>query len=156
VRRDIEGLLAGRPSDLAREASRAQTPPVPAEVEWVSGRDFRLVHFAGYVMVVVLAEAGVDMHLAGRIARERYGAQISMTGREGEGLFLVTGDDQSNRRALDYSGLAQHLGDKLAWTSALGSQDHVARFLIEGLDENPERLQEVISEIAMGRSVLER
>ena len=156
VRRDIDGLLAGRPSDLAKEASRAEPPPIPPEVEWVSNRDFRLVHFAGYVMVVILAEEGIDLHLAGRIARERYGAQISMVGREGEGLFLVTGDDQSNRRALDYSGLAQHLGDKLAWTSALDSQDHVARFLIEGLKENPDRLQEVISEIAMGRSVLER
>ena len=156
VRREIEGLLAGRPSDLAREASRADTPPIPAEVEWASGRDFRLVHFAGYVMVVVVAEGDIDPHLAGRIARERYGAQLSLTRREGEGLFLLTGDDQSNRRSLDYSGLAQHLADKLSWVQALESQDHVARFLIEGVEDEPDRLQEVISEIAMGRSVLER
>ena len=156
VRRDIEGLLAGRPSDLAREAGRVDAPPVPNEVQWVSSRDFRLVHFAGYVMVVVAAEAGIDPHLAGRIARERYAAQLSITRHEGGSLFLVTGDDHTAKRALDYAGLAQHLAEKLAWVTTLDSQDHVARFVIDGLEEHPERLEEVITEIAMGRSTLER
>ena len=156
VRRDIEGLLAGRPSDLAREAGRVDAPPIPDEVQWVSTRDFRLVHFAGYVMVVVEAEVGIDPHLAGRIARERYDAQLSITRHEGGSLFLVTGDDHTAKRALDYAGLAQHLAEKLAWVNTLESQDHVARFVIDGLEENPERLEEVITEIAMGRSTLER
>ena len=131
-------------------------PPIPDEVQWVSSRDFRLVHFAGYVMVVVGTEAGIDPHRAGRVARERYDAQLSMTHQEGGNLFLVTGDDHTTKRSLDYAGLAQHLSEKLAWVQTLDSQDHVARFVIEDLEPNPERLEEVITEIAMGRSTLER
>ena len=156
VRKDIEGLLAGRPSDLAREAGRQDAPPIPSEVEWVSGRDFRLIHFAGYIMVLIEAAPEMDIHLTSRVARERYGAQISMTSRAGENVFHVTGDDSTSRRSLDYAALAQHLAEKLEWVTALDAQDHVARFSVQGLSEHPERLQEVVGEIAMGRSILER
>ena len=100
-------------------------------------------------------EASVS-DVAGRVARERYDAQLSMTYQEGGSLFLVTGDDHTTKRSLDYAGLAQHLAEKLAWVQTLESQDHVARFVIEDLEPNPERLEEVITEIAMGRSTLER
>jgi hypothetical protein len=83
-RADIDPLLVGRPSDLAREASEAVPPPLPAEVEFVSGRDFRLVHFGGYRMVVVPTPREFDVHLAARIARERYGSQLSLAYTEGE------------------------------------------------------------------------
>ena len=53
-------------------------PPIPPEVTWVSHRDFRLVHFAGYAMVVLEVDDGLDVHLAARIARERYAAPFSL------------------------------------------------------------------------------
>jgi len=49
----IDALLAGRPSDLAKEAAEVETPPIPPEVSYASERDFRVVHFAGYALVVV-------------------------------------------------------------------------------------------------------
>ena len=47
-RADLEPLLTGRPSDLAKEASRVPAPPVPDEVSRVSRGDYRIVYFAGY------------------------------------------------------------------------------------------------------------
>ena len=57
-RADVDPLLIGRPSDLAREAASAAAPPEPEEVGFVSQRDFRLVHFGGYTLVVLPGAAG--------------------------------------------------------------------------------------------------
>ncbi len=156
VRHDVADLLTGRPSDLAKEASRAETPPIPEEVAYVSGRDFRLVHFVGYAMVVADAPEGHDLHLVGRIARERYASQLSLTYYAKGDLFLFAGEELTGRRVLDFTGLVDHLANKLDWVTALPNGDHVARFRIEGFAAHPTRLDEVIGEIAMGRSILER
>jgi len=156
ARGDVSPLLTGRPSDLAKEAARAETPPVPEEVTYVSSRDFRLVHFVGYALVVVDVEPGYDVHLVGRIARERYAAQLSLV-RPADGEFFVfAGEELAGRRVLDFAALVDHLANKLDWVTALPNDDHVARFRIVGLAAHPERLDEVIGEIAMGRSILER
>ena len=107
VRREIDALMAGRPSDLAREARDIETPPIPAEVKWVSERDFRLVHFSGHEMVVLEADPEIDIPLAARIARERYGAHISLAHRVGEESFAITGDEVPGRRSLDFNRLVQ-------------------------------------------------
>jgi hypothetical protein len=39
--------------------------------------------------------------------------------------------------------------------TVLADEDHVSRFRLNGVAEHPERLEEVVSEIAMGRSTLE-
>jgi hypothetical protein len=156
VRSEINPLLTGRPSDLAKEAARADTPPIPVEVDYISRRDFRLVHFAGYAMALVDVEGDHDLHLAGRIARERFSCPLSLAYRQGSNLFLFGGEELSGRRTLDFGALSEHLADKLEWVESLSDNDHVARFRIEGLDRHPERLEEVIGEIAMGRSILER
>ena len=49
----LEGLLVGRPSELARHAASLPPPPPPAELAFAASRDFRLVHFGGYTLVVV-------------------------------------------------------------------------------------------------------
>ncbi|MDG2335834.1 MAG: hypothetical protein P8Q97_16595 [Myxococcota bacterium] len=156
IRSEIEPLLAGRPSDLAKEAAKAEVPAVPDEVDYVATRDFRLVHFAGYSMVVVQVGAGFDIQLTARVARERYGAQLSLGYHEGGDLFILSGEESGGRRTLDFGALAEHLSDKLDWVEALPDDDHVARFLVGGLEVHAERLNEVVGEIAMGRSILER
>ncbi len=157
VRKEIEPLLAGRPSDLAKDAARAEDVlDVPAEVAYVAGRDFKLIHFAGYSMVVVNASEELDLHLAARIARERYGAQLSLAYVEGTDLFIFSGEESGGRRSLDFGALAEHLSEKLDWVRALPDDDHVARFLVGGLDSHAERIDEIVGEIAMGRSILER
>jgi hypothetical protein len=156
IRGDIAPLLAGRPSDLAKEAAILAIPPTPPEVEWVASRDFRLVHFGAHVMVVLEVDPGVDPTLCARIARERYAATLSLTRRVGEDSFTFAGDEVTGRRALDYQAVAHHLVDKLEWVEARPEGDHVARFRIRDLGRHPERLEEVVAEIAMGRSQLER
>jgi hypothetical protein len=154
-RADIGPLLVGRPSDLAREASEAVPPPLPPEVEFVSGRDFRLVHFGGYRMVVVPTPREFDVHLAARIARERYGSQLSLAYTEGEEVLLLGGDESSSQRNLDLMSMATHLATKHDWIEAPQSDDYVARVRVRELAAHPDRLDDVIGEIAMGRSILE-
>jgi len=152
----LEPLLAGRPSDLAKEAESAELPPPPPEVEFVSNQDFRLVHFAGHRMVVLNVPMELDLNLSARIARERYMATLSLAVQaEGE-MIIVSGEEGVARRTLDFNGLVSHLADKLEWVKSLPDHDHVTRFLIKGRVANPERLDEVIGEIVMGRSLLER
>jgi hypothetical protein len=151
----LEPLLVGRPSDLARQAASGAPPPLPAEVGHVASRDFRIVHFGGYGLVVVPVPPGLDVHLTARIARERYAARLSLAYAEGQEVALLGSDDGSGRRALDLVAMVEHLAAKLAWVDALSDADHVARFRIRELALHPERIDEVVGEIAMSRSVLE-
>ena len=150
----LDALLAGRPSDLAREASRAPAPPLPAEAEFVASRDFRLVHFGGYAMVVSDVPAGLDAPLSARILRERFGAALSLVRSEGSAT-CVLGASEVSGRALDVGSMVEHLAEKLDWVEALSDADHVARFRIRDLARRPERLDEAVAEIGMSRSVLE-
>lgn len=154
-RAELEALIAGRPSDLAREASRAVAPPLPAEAEWVAARDFRLVHFGGHVLVRVPVPPSLDLHLAARIARERYGAALSVAWTEGGERFALASDEAAGRRAFDLGAMVEHLDEKFAWVTPLADADHVARLRLSGAAAHPERIDEVVAEIAMGRSILE-
>ena len=106
-------------------------------------------------LVVVPTPADLDMHLAARIARERYGAQVSVALAEGRELVVLGGDEGRGRRGLDLGSMVDHLASKHQWIEAVSGEDHVARMRVRGLAEHPERLEEVISEVAMGRSILE-
>ncbi len=154
-RADLEPLLVGRPSDLAREAAAAPPPPAPAELAYLARRDFRLVHFGGHALVVVLVPPELDLHLCGRIARERYAASLSLCHRADDELVVLGGDESRSRRGLDLARMVQHLAAKHVWIEELPSTDHVARLRVRDLPSRPERLDEVIAEIAMGRSILE-
>jgi len=154
-RRDIDPLLAGRPSDLAKDAARAPVPPIPEEVTWTSRQDFRLVHFAGFSMVVLEVDAPCDIHLAARVARERYDAPLSLARQGQDELFVLAGDDTSSRGGLDLGAMCEHLAAKLGYVSLLADEDHVPRFRIGGVNEHPERLDEIVSEIAMARSTFD-
>jgi hypothetical protein len=158
IRGDVADLLAGRPSDLAKEAALVELPPVPAEVTWVSENDFRLVHFGGQIMVIVDVEndRDLDIQLCARVARERYSATLSLAHRVGEEIFVFAGDEATGKRSLDYLAVTEHLVNKLEWAEARSDGDHVARLRIRELERYPERQEEVIGEIAMGRSLLER
>lgn len=156
IRADIAALLVGRPSDLAKEAALIALPPAPSEVAWVAANDFRLVHFGAHVMVVLEVDPAMDTQLCARIARERYEATLSLAHRVGEQTFMFAGDEISGRRTLDYMAVAEHLVNKLEWVEGRPDADHVARFHVRDLDRHPGRLDEVIGEIAMGRSLLER
>jgi len=154
-RNELQPLLTGRPSDLAAEAGRAEPPPLPPEVEYVAGHDFRIVHFGGYAMVLVEVPPELDLSLAGRIARERFGTQLSLAWHTAQGVCILGAHDAATARPLAAGAVAQHLGEKLSWVDTLPGADHVARFRIRGLDAAPERLEAVVSEIGMGRSILE-
>ncbi len=151
----LEPLLVGRPSDLAKEASRIEPPPLPAEFAYARERDFRLVHFAGLALVVAEVPETLDLHLTLRIVRERYAAPLSLGRSEGSDLVVLGADDISGRRAMDVTGMVHHLAAKFAWVRPLPDADHVARFRVQGLADRSERFEEVLSEIGMGRSILE-
>jgi len=154
-RADIEPLLAGRPSDLAKEAASAPVPPLPEEVEFVSRRDFRLVHFGDFGIVIGAVPEGLDLHLAARIMRERHEVPISLVYGEGGDLLVLGSDDAPGRRTIDVGAMADHLSQKFAWIDSQSDIDHVARFRLRDLAANPDRLDEVVREIGLGRAILE-
>ena len=154
-RADLEPLLVGRPSDLAREAARVPSPPLPEEADFVSGRDFRLVHFGDSGIVIGALPAELDLHLAARIMLERYGVLISLVHAEGGELMVLGTDDVAGRRAIDVGAMADHLSQKFDWIDAHSDADHVARFGVRDLAANPDRLEEVVREIGLGRAILE-
>ncbi len=153
-RAEVDAMLVGRPSDLAREAAKL-TPPPPPEVAFVASRDFRIVHFGGYRMVVVPVPPEFDLHLTARVARERYEAELSLSFIEGEELMAFSGDEGRTKRNLDMLSMAAHLDGKHDWIEKLSSEDYVARIRVHDFAAHPDRLDEVISQIAMGRSILE-
>jgi hypothetical protein len=51
--------------------------------------------------------------------------------------------------------MVEHLAAKHGWIEALRDEDQVARARVRDLGSRPERLEEVIGEIVMGRSILE-
>src|SRR5690606_27463474 len=117
--------------------------------------DYRHVHFCGYALVRLEVPPELDLHLASRIVRERYDAALSVARVEGSEQFTLGSDESSGRRALDLGAMVEHLAEKFAWVRALADADHVARFRIEDVGAHPERIDEVVGEIAMGRSILE-
>lgn len=151
----LELLLVGRPSDLAKEAAKVPPPPPPAEVEFVASRDFRLVHFSDFGIVIGVLPDELDLQLTSRILRERYGVQISLVHAEGDDLLVIGADDVAGRRAIDVGAMADHLSEKFEWVVPLTDEDHVARFRIREMAANPDRLEEVVREIGLGRSILE-
>jgi hypothetical protein len=152
---DIELLLTGRPSDLAKEAAGIPSPPLPEEVEFVSSRDFRLVYFCDFGIVIGTVPADQDLHLASRIMRERYRVPISLVFAEGDELLVLGSDDVAGRRAIDIGAMADHLSQKFSWVESQSDTDHVARFRLRDMAANPDRLDEVVREIGLGRAILE-
>jgi len=151
----LELLIAGRPSDLARESERAAVPPPPDELAWVAGRDFRLVRFGGLGLVVAQIPAELDLPMTMRLVRERYAVALSLAHRTGSEAFALATDDGSARRAFDLGGMVEHLAEKFAWVDALPEDDHVARLRVRGIDAHPDRLDELVAEIGMSRALLE-
>ena len=64
-------------------------------------------------------------------------------------------DDVTGKRSVDVGGMVEHLATKFAWIDALPDEDHVARLRAQGADSNDDRVEELIAEIGMGRTILE-
>ena len=143
-RADVEPLLAGRPSDLAKEAAAVPPPSPPPEVEFAASRDFRLSYFGDFGIVVGGVPADLDLHLASRIMRERYRVAISLVFAEGEELLVLGSDDVAGRRSMDLGAMADHLSQKFDWIEPRSDEDHVARFRLRDMAANPDRLEEVV------------
>ena len=61
-----------------------------------------------------------------------------------------------NAEKVDSLGrMVSHLASVHDWIEVLSDEDHVARMRVRELASRPERLDEVIAEIAMGRSIFE-
>jgi hypothetical protein len=97
----------------------------------------------------------MDLQLGARIARERYAAELSVDATEDDERCGLGSDENATRRPFDLGSMVDHLAEKFGWVHALADADHVARFRVEGAAAHPERIDEVVGEIAMGRSILE-
>ena len=78
------------------------------------------------------------------------GGRFGISYQPGAGVLTVT-----VRVLLDFQDFPEELAAKHEWIRALPDSDRVARMLVRGLASDPTRLDEVIAEIAMGRSIVE-
>ena len=69
--------------------------------------------------------------------------------------MVLGGEEGHGRRSFDLGRMVGHLASKHEWIEALPDSDHVARVRVRDLPLREERLDDVIREIAMGRSILE-
>ena len=69
--------------------------------------------------------------------------------------MVFSGDEGSTKRNLDMLSMATHLAGKHDWIEKLPNEDYVARVRVHDFAAHPDRLAEVISQIALGRSLLE-
>ena len=70
-------------------------------------------------------------------------------------LIVLGGEQVRGRRGFDLGRMVDHLASKHEWIQRLPDADRVARMRVVGLSRLEDRLDEVIREIAMGRSILE-
>jgi hypothetical protein len=68
---------------------------------------------------------------------------------------VLGGDESPGHRGLDLGAMTAHLSAKLEWIDALADDDHVARMRVRDLWRTEGRMDEVVAEIAMGRSIVE-
>ena len=68
---------------------------------------------------------------------------------------MLGAEEMSGKRSFDLGGMLEHLGSKLGYVTVLADEDHISRIRVSDIDAHPERLDEIVSEIAMGRSTLD-
>jgi hypothetical protein len=118
-------------------------------------RDFRIVHFGGHALVRVPVPPELDLHLTARVVRDRYGRRCRWPGSRAATASCSVATTRPAGACFDLGAMVEHLAEKFGWVEALPDPDHVARFRVADVAAHPERVDEVVAEIAMGRSLLE-
>jgi hypothetical protein len=145
--RDIQAVLAGKPSELP------DAPDVfAAESAWIESHDPRLVYFGEYPMVVVRVPGELDCGEIARRLRLRTGARLSLASREGDPIVLFGCNEE--KRHLNALALVERLEGRLPWAHARPGGDRIGRLEIDELDRHPERLESLVGEIVRNKSVL--
>lgn len=162
LRNDLEGieeaikpLLEGRPEEvnpsLLEEGRRKEEE---AET-YVANRDFRVVIFGIYKMVIVdLPEKQTFNYTSvTQKARERYRAQLSLT-CFGNSETIIIANSFTARQGLNMTLLRTHLTRRFEWLNAIQGHENVMTLKIEDLQANKDRLDQVLNEIVRNRSIL--
>jgi hypothetical protein len=146
-RQEIVSVLAGKPSNLPA----AQEVHVE-EKRWLEEHDPRVIHFGGYQMVVVQVPEHLDAGEVARRARNAAGCRLSLASREGDETVMLVANEE--KRHINVQGVAECLSGLLPWVELRPSGDRKASLLIDDLPRHPERLEQLIGEIARHKSLL--
>ena len=109
----------------------------------------RIAVVIGIAIATAVPKVNSRMTMAARIP------SASLAWVEGDETVVLGAGELPGRRALDVVSMAEHLAAKHEWIEALPDADHVARICVRRLATHPERIDELLAEIAMGRSILE-
>ena len=122
------------------------------EDRWLAEHDPRIVHFGEYQLAVVHVPENLDASEVGRRARLRTGSRLSLATRDGDAVVILGANEE--KRNLNLMGVAERVDASVDWAHARPAGDRGGRLLVDGLPENPERVDAVILEIVKHKSVL--
>ncbi len=150
----VKPLVEGRPEEvnpaLLEEGNRKEQE---AEA-YVTSRDFRVVIFGSYKMVVVdLPDKDTFNYTSvTQKVRDRYRAQLSITAF-GDGETILIANSFASRQGMNMSLIKEHLTKRFDWLKPIQGHENVITLRVADLPAKRERLDMVINEIVRNRSL---
>ncbi|MDP3939657.1 MAG: hypothetical protein Q8R92_16190 [Deltaproteobacteria bacterium] len=150
----MKPLYEGRPEEID-ESLRDEGLRKEGEAEaYVASRDFRVVIFGTYKLVVVDLPEKQSFNYTSvtQKVRERYRAQLSITSF-GNSETIIIANSFSNRQVVNMIQVKDHLTRKFDWLKPVQGHENVITLKVEGLLENKERLDQALNELVRNRSL---
>jgi hypothetical protein len=121
---------------------------------YVADRDFRVVIFGSYKMVVVDLPDKTTFNYTGvtQKVRERYRAQLSITAFGDDETILIA-NSFSSRKGMNMSIMKEHLTKRFDWLKPVQGHENVITLKVAELPCKRERLDMIINEIVRNRSL---
>jgi hypothetical protein len=150
----VQPLREGRPEDVSTDLLEEGIRKEGEAERYVSERDFRVVIFGSYKMVVVDLPDKKTFNYTSvtQKVRDRYRAQLSIT-TFGDDETILIANSFSSRKGMSMSLIKEHLTKKFDWLKPVQGHENVITLRVADLPSKRERLDMIINEIVRNRSL---
>jgi hypothetical protein len=150
----LKPLQEGRPEEIDRSLLEEGMQKEAEAESYVASRDFRVVIFGPYKMVIVDLENKKSFNYT-RVTqkvRDRYRAQLSITAFSDSETIIIA-NSFSNRRGMNMNLLKEHLTKRFDWLKPIQGHENVITLKVEELPSRRERLDVIVNEVVRNRSL---
>ncbi len=150
----VKPLVEGRPEEVNVALLEEGNLKEQEAEAYVTSRDFRVVIFGSYKMVVVdLPDKDTFNYTrVTQKVRERYRAQLSITAF-GDAETILIANSFASRQGMNMSLIKEHLTKRFDWLKPVQGHENVITLRVVDLPGKRERLDMVINEIVRNRSL---